>query len=171
MPTGCQGRQKRRSPCYLADCDLLSVHLTKNNKITSLPHSSSSQGNNQSTPCFTVKRLRWQIDILLSFFFVPIIFNGQMWQSKKHVNHIDPFQKTLCNMYNLSLPAPSQPFHARGRFELVAGCMGKKGRGLVKKRQQATEMHNPTKSGLTGIRMQFQLNTFMHLPSIHVWKR
>lgn len=39
--------------------------------------------------------------------------------------------------------------------------MGKKGRGLVKKRQQATEMHNPTKSGLTGIRMQFQKNMFL----------
>lgn len=57
------------------------------------------------------------------------------------------FKETLCNMYNLSLPAPPQPFHARGRFELVAGCMGKKGRGLVKKRQQATETHHPTVSG------------------------
>lgn len=58
VPTACQRRQKRRSLCYLADCDLLSVDLTKNNKITSLPHS-SSQGKNQSTPLFTVKRLRW----------------------------------------------------------------------------------------------------------------
>lgn len=29
--------------------------------------------------------------------------------------------------------------------------MRRKGRGLVKKRQQATEKHNPTKSGLTSI--------------------
>lgn len=49
VPTGCQGRQKRRSLCYLADCDLLSLNLTKNNKITSLPHS-SSQGRINPLP-------------------------------------------------------------------------------------------------------------------------
>lgn len=65
----------------------------------------------------------------------------------------------------LHLPTPSQPFHARGRFELVAGCMGKKGRGLVEKRQQATEMHNPARSGFPTIRMQFQKNTCKHLQS------
>lgn len=41
------------------------------------------------------------------------------------------------------MPTPSQPFHVKGRFEVVEGCMGKKGRGLVKKRQQAKKKHNP----------------------------
>ncbi len=71
----------------------------------------------------------------------------------------------------LSLPTPSQPFHARGRFELVAGCMRRKGRGLVK-RQQATEKHNPTKSGLTSIKMQFQFkkkNAFTIYACVNQW--
>lgn len=46
--------------------------------------------------------------------------------TKKQVNHIDPLKQ-----FN----APLQPFHARGRFELVAGCMrGEEGKGLVKKK-------------------------------------
>lgn len=47
--------------------------------------------------------------------------------TKKQVNHIDPLKQ-----FN----APFQPFHARGRFELVAGCMrGEEGKGLVKKKK------------------------------------
>lgn len=160
MPTGCQGRQKRRSSCYLADCDLLSVDLTKNNKITSLPHS-SSQGKNQSTPCFTVKRLGWQIDILGFFFFFFQSYSLDQCDSlkKKTCQSHWPLKiliaKNMQYVQLISLPTHSEPFHVRGRFELLAGCMGKKGRGLVKKRQQATEMHNPTRSGLTSTRMQY----------------
>lgn len=47
--------------------------------------------------------------------------------TKKQLNHIDPLKQ-----FN----APSQPFHARGRFELVVGCMrGEEGKGLVKKKK------------------------------------
>lgn len=93
VPTACQRRQKRRSLCYLADCDLLSIVLTKNNKITSLPHS-SSQGKNQSTPCFTMKRLWWQMHLS-----PPLPDSHIPWINvtvKKHVGHTDPlhvFQK------------------------------------------------------------------------------
>lgn len=73
-----------------------------------------------------------------------------LFSSNNHIqwtNHIDPFKNAMQQVQLLSLPSPSEPFHVRGRFERVAGCMGKKGRGLVKKRQQATEMHDPTKVG------------------------
>lgn len=52
--------------------------------------------------------------------------------TKKQVNHIDPLKQ-----FN----APLQPFHARGRFELVAGCMRGGGRKRVsKKKGQQTKV-------------------------------
>lgn len=52
--------------------------------------------------------------------------------TKKQVSHSDSLKQ-----FN----APSQPFHARGRFELVAGCMrGEEGKGLVKKKGQQTKV-------------------------------
>lgn len=130
VPTACQRRQKRRSLCYLADCDLLSVVLTKNNKITSLPHS-SSQGKNQSTPCFTMKRLWWQMHHFS--LCQSVTYPGLMWQSKSMLVTL------ILNMFSkrkgkkkgccafCSWHCPPQPFHARGRFELDAGCMRRRG--------------------------------------------
>lgn len=136
VPTACQRRQKRRSLCYLADCDLLSVVLTKNNKITSLPHS-SSQGKNQSTPCFTMKRLWWQMHVFP--LCQSVTHHGLMWQSKsmsvtlirnvfsKKERKKKKKEKKVCCAF-CSQHCPSQPFHARGRFELDAGCMRRRRR-------------------------------------------
>lgn len=71
---------------------------------------------------------------------------------KKHVGHTDPqrvVQRKRKNknkkkdvvLFVCSWHCSPQPFHARGRFELDAGCMRRrreeKGMGLVEKRQQA----------------------------------
>lgn len=63
-------------------------------------------------------------------------------------------KNVIQNVQLFSLPTPSQPFHVRGRF-VATSCRlhGKERKGLVKKRQQATEMHNPIESMVTSIKI------------------